>query len=186
MFADKLQDAGNTELAAAQISMLQEQLDELKRQLRVARGTADVTREAAQVVTLAQRVEQLLRQEIMTLDQLARELEVPAGKVVAVLREHKASVHNVGSEDRPRWTWKIGDQTPTRELTALVLRLITDQPMTTAELVQATGARASRVGGSIVEIQRSGAKVLDLGTGVRSRWFVLSAHARDARLPPKK
>ena len=65
-------------------------------------------------------------------------------------------------------------------------RLIADQPMTTAELVEATGARAGRVGGVLVEIQRSGARVLDLGLPGRKRWFVVSDRARDARLPPKK
>ena len=136
---DKNQEtSGGIELAEA-----------LKRQIKIARGTGDVTREASVVTqarTLSQRVEQQLRQEIMSLDQLSRELGAPSGRVVAVLRDNKGKVHNVGTQDRPRWTWKIGDQTPTRELWAVGDRRKADHPLNTAQRVGATGAPAGRAG----------------------------------------
>ena len=189
MFSTKDQESQNQgidiEHVEATLSTLQEQVEQLRKQVALARGTREVV-PATQPQTLAQRVERELREHIMSLDQLVHKLEAPAGKVAAVLKEHRPQLHNVGTEDRARWTWKIGDATSTKELRTLVERLIEDQPLTTAELVQATGARAGRVGGAIVEIQRSGANVLDLGIGGKGRWFVVSAKARDARLKPKK
>lgn len=138
--------------------------------------------------TLRTRVEIKLRAASMTLQQLARDLAEPAGSVSAVLRALKTErmIANVGLADHPIWTLRVGDDTGTPELIAVVQRLLRERPMTTREVADATGARLSRVEGAIVAIRRSDAKVLDLGHSGARRWLVVPADARDAHLEPKR
>lgn len=74
-----------------------------------------------------------------------------------------------------------------RKLQAHVLRLLSERPHTTAELIEATGERASRVSGVLIAIQRSGLPVFDLAgeNEQKRRWFAIPAHAKDVRLAPK-
>ncbi len=173
------------------LSTAQEQIQELEAKLRLVRGTRELEMPKAEPlpepkpVNLADRVEACLRERVMTLEDLAKTLAEPTGRIAKALTSVKEHIRNVGTSDRPRWTWRIGDDSTSAELNALVRRLISDQPLTTAEIVQATGARPARVNGAIVAIQRSGDRIWDMGTPARGRWFLVPADARDARLAPK-
>ena len=162
----------------------------LLRQVRLARGTQDMA--PIQVVaepapSMRERIRAALLAESLSIAALARALGEPAGPVSDEMRRLRQgrNVANVGSEDFPLWTWRIGDDTDAPMLRAVVAKLISERPMTLRELVEATGARVGRVSGQVVEIQRSGANVMDLGNAVTSRWFLIPANARDARLPSK-
>lgn len=182
------------ENAAATLSALREQIDALAARLVTgARGTRDVTREAAVAqapalktppapATLPERVEQLLRERVASLEEISRALGVPAGRASITLRAFGRQVHNVGSEDRPRWTWVIGDDGPTPELVALCERLLRERPMVTAELVAATGARTKRVDGALVQLQRRRVGLRNLGGRNRARWFVVPPSGERAQV----
>lgn len=158
---------------------------------RMPRGTRDVERQAAeaqQPATMRDRVRDVLRENTLSYAEVAKAVGAGVEEVTAEIRAAAKDglVANIGAEDFPMWTWRIGDETPAKELERVVRRLITERPMTTRELVHATGARFTRVGGAIVAIQRSGDKVLDLNPKTRAgRWFVVLPGARDARLAPK-
>lgn len=153
-------------------------IDEIRAELQLARGTGDVTDAARAAVAapppLAERVEHALRTGIYSLAELCQEVKSPPGPVGKVLKHARAArqVYNVGSEDRPRWTWIIGDAVETQELYAHVERLITDRPFTFAELLDATGARRGRISGAIVSFQHAGRKVMNLGSESKARWFM--------------
>jgi len=108
-------------------------------------------------------------------------------EVQAILARHVASgaVSEVGTPGDPRWAWRVGDESSPRELRAMVRELMMLRPITTRELAALTGARASRVSGAVVEIQRSGARVYNLSRSHVHRWFLLPDDAQDARLNPK-
>lgn len=160
-----------------------------------ARGTADVSTQARAAVaavavvqpTLRDRVQAQLQSAAMGTVGVAKAVREPPIKVSTVIREaaRRGEVANIGTADMPVWVWRIGDETSAAELTTAVRRLISERPMTTRELSHATGARFTRVGGAIVAIQRSGDRILDLGTGTAGRWFLITEQARDARLSPK-
>lgn len=160
--------------ATAQAALTQ--IDELR--ARLARGTDDVTeqaRAAAATPPLADRIESALRAGLWSLDDLCREVRAPAGPVAKILKRAKEArqVYNVGAEDRPVWTWVIGDVADTQVLYAHVARLIEYRPFELAELQLATGARRGRVSGAIVSFQHGGRKVLNLGTQKHARWMLL-------------
>lgn len=175
----------------------------LLQELRMARGTSDLTESIRQVTgateatttvpatpvqeTLRDKIRRTLVAESLGLAALARAVREPVGPLseeMRVLREEKL-VCNVGSEEFPRWSWRIGDETSAKELRDVITKLISETPLTTRELSEFTGARFARVGGQLVEIQRSGANIVDLGNAITSRWFLLTGKARDARLPTK-
>lgn len=182
----------------ATLSLIAEQVKGLREPpAKLPRGTRDVTEQAAVALATAPEPEKTLRDRIRdellraSLDpaELARSLKLPTEPIVEELRAlaKEGLVANVGAEDFPMWSWRIGDDTPAKDLEVLVRRLITERPMTTRELTAATGARMTRVGGAIVAIQRSGANVLDLNPKTRAgRWFIVLPEARDARLKPKQ
>ncbi len=183
---------------AAALSTLVEEVNQLKappQPARLPRGTRDVTRqaEAAQPApeppkTTRERLREVLLANTFSHTEAAKALALPVEEVVAEIRAAAKDglVANIGAEDFPMWVWRVGDSTSAKELEAVVRRLITERPMTTRELTHATGARFTRVGGAIVAIQRSGARVLDLNSKTRAgRWFVVADEARDARLKPK-
>lgn len=142
--------------------------------------------------TLRERLEAALRTESLDIEKLARVLKTTPGKVAEILRPLKkvGQVANVGTEDHPIWTWRLGDQCTTAELIAWVRRMIAERPMTTRELADASGAKFTRVGGAVVAIQRApgeGNKILDLDPLRHTkRWFLVTAQMRDARLQPKR
>ncbi len=181
---------GEFEATAAVLSSLREQVEELEKKLRLARGTGDVWVEATAAVaslppaTVEELVERLLRRDIMTTAALSRAIGVPVTRVQEAIRQKRPQVHNLGSPDQARWSWRIGDKASTAEVNALVERLISDSPMTFREICQASGVREGLVQGALVEIRRARKDILNLGTPNRGRWFI-PAHARPAHLPPK-
>lgn len=191
--------ATDLENVEAALALAREEIAALEQKVRLARGTQDMPPLAAPapvvaastipvvaVPSLIQRIEAALRERVLSTVELAHDLGEPVGKVTFAVRGLRKNLGNVGTTTESRWTWRIGDGTPPAELEAVVLRLVSEQPLTTAELVAATGARASRVGGAMVAIQRSGVQVMNLGTQHRHRWFVVPASAKDVRLAPKR
>lgn len=180
--------SGELEAHQAVLSSLREQVEELEKKLRMARGTGDVTAEAAAAAhrpaTLEEQVEGLLRREIMTTAEVARTLSVPASRVLEVIRKSRARVANLGSPDQARWTWRVGDKATTAEIHALVERLISDSPMTFREICQASGVREGLVQGALIEIRRARTDILNLGTQSKGRWFI-PTKARPAHLAAK-
>lgn len=174
------------EQLAAEQAQLAERIATVRGML--ARGTGDVTQAAAAAraavaltppalaPSLTERVEGALRTGVWSLDDLCREVRAPAGPVSAILKRARAArhVYNVGSEDRPRWTWILGDEVPTQTLYAKVERLVSEVPLEFEQLLKATGARRGRVSGAIVDLQKRYGrdKVLNLGTPARARWFL--------------
>ena len=168
-----------------------------------AKGTKDLTAKAREAVTIAAqpavivpeitlraKIETALRTKSLDATELARAVAAPASKVQDEIRalRKEARIANVGVAEHPIWTWRVGDHTSLAELRQTIERLISERPMTTRELTDATGARFTRVGGAIVEVQRSGKKILNMamvGSGRAGRWLLIE-HARDARLQPKK
>lgn len=137
-----------------------------------ARGTRDDV-----FADLASRIEYVLRgpDAPITLVGLAKELRESAGRVGDELKKlaRAGRVFNVGSDVDPRWIWIVGDDATTEDLAAAVERMIRDRPMTFGELTAATGARRGRLSGVIVQMQRDGKKLRNVGGTERSfRWFL--------------
>jgi hypothetical protein len=98
----------------------------------------------------------------------------PARVTAALARLRKANrVFNLGSDVAPRWMLVLGDDAPTPALYAAVETMLRERPMTFAELTAATGARRGRLSGVIVQMQRAGRKLANLGTERRARWMLL-------------
>lgn len=146
----------------------------------LARGTGDVTEQAAAAVTAAKslgiydRIEAALRSGPASLKELASVVGAAAGKVNTLLsgmkRSHK--VYNLGSEDDPRYVWCIGDDASVDELRKTVEMLIRIRPLTLQELVAATGlTNRNRISGVLVRIQMD-MTVLNLGTRARAIYFI--------------
>lgn len=191
------------------MSSIEETLGQLSNQLgslvgglvtrtRLARGSRDVTQQAAQagtrsaeptVVTTEQRIETALRTTSHSPKSLAKVVNASMLEVQSTLAKLSRSkqVYNVGSAEYPIWTWRIGDRTSTEELSRVITRLISERPMTTRELSDATGARFSRTSGVMVEILRGpdSDRAMDLGTKHVGRWFLLPVGARPAAIAPK-
>ncbi len=170
----------------AVLANLEKQLDDLKKQ--IARGTRNDVQAPAEVrrPDLAARIEHALRGQICTTEELARSVGEPAAKVQERLKALRKNLADVGTADQARWVWRVGDETPAKELRDLVQRLIEDQPLTTAQLTKITGARMSRVNGVLVEIQRTpDVAIYNLGSDYRARWWVMPKGAKPANLPPK-
>jgi hypothetical protein len=176
--------------AQQQAEKMRQEIEAARARVRVlARGTGDVTEAAAAAARVAAgevraaaeaqpdmyvRIENALRRGPRTMDELVMDTGLAAGKVSAILRGMKqgSKVYNLGSEDRPRWIWVIGDNTPTSELSEIVERLITLRPMERAEIVEATGANPNRINGVLHRLQVAGKPVVNLGSMSRARWFM--------------
>lgn len=144
--------------------------------------------------TLTDKVEEALRNRgPIATDELARDLGEPADRIKAVLKNLKDKVCNVGVDARPRWIWRPGEEAPTKDLRAIVLRLIQDQPMTLRDIYAALGAESeasqSRVQGVMVEIERhipEGYVLRNLGSQKFRRLIMLNENAPSISLPKKK
>lgn len=151
--------------------------EDLRATQQFAVGTGDVDLRG---VSLATKVEALLKVAPMSLAELVAELEEPAGKVGAALTRLKKAckVWNVGAEDRPRWRWVIGDDCSFPELVDEVHRLLSDRPMTHAELKAATGANPNRLKGAVTQLVRNGVKVVNSsGDPRKAIWYVPGGRA---------
>lgn len=155
---------------------------EIDRALKLARGTGDYREQAAAAIaqtteqreprTLTEKIERALRAHDMTFEQLVKDVGEPSGRVQAVMSKLRAAekVYNIGTGDRPRWLWVIGDETEPAELRAVVMRLIRKRSWLFSELLAATGARRGRVSGVIVDLQRTGANIVNEGTERLAKW----------------
>lgn len=155
---------------------------ELEQALQLARGTGDLHVQAAAAVakvkgeemprTLTEKIERALRAHDMSFEQLVKDVGEPAGRVQSVLSKLRKAgqVYNIGTGDRPRWLWVIGDDTAPEILRAVVTRLIRKRSFMFAELLAATGARRGRVSGVIVDLQRTGADIVNEGTERLAKW----------------
>ncbi len=198
----------NLAIVREQAKELEQQIAELESRVQIARGTGDVTTEAAAVVAqlatpspavvapkpvkqprldLRSSVVVALKRESLTLPQLSKAVGSQTGPVAEVMKalRKENAVFNVGSAEYPIWTYRVGDKTTTTELIKQVRRLISERPMSTKELVLATDARMSRVGGCIVHLQRTEKNLVNMGSPRRARWFLLSEHVTPSRLDPK-
>lgn len=160
----------------------------LERALRLARGTRDGL---VPMTDTRAKVERALRDHApRTLREIAAATHEPAGRVADVLRKMRGErcptrsrddapearqIYNAGTPDEPRWFWVIGDETSPEDLTTAVRRLIGPGPharaMTFSELTLATGARRGRLSGRLVQMQRDGEPLENVGDSERIyRW----------------
>ena len=166
--------------AKEKLAKMQQETQELEKQLKLARGTRDWTKEK----TLDQKVEEILRNQVCTIRELGKLTggsEDKIAKLVSSLGPTKVS--NIGTIYQPRYTWKIGNEATAKERSAIILRLIQEVPLTTAELIEVTGIRLAFVSAALVEHQRNpDVRIVNVGGKWRHRWFVLGEGVKDAHL----
>lgn len=175
--------------AAEHLARLDAQIEQSTR--RMARGSMDVSADAAEAariveskapapvtltapLTTEERLEAALRGKIATLTDLGKSLRLPMKTLAGALEKLRKAgrAANIGSEIEPRWTLIVGDECSADELRVAVSLLISDRPMTFKELLAWTGARRGRISGQIVDLQRTGRPVVNMGTERRARWFL--------------
>ncbi len=117
--------------------------------------------------------------EVLHVIEQAKELREQAMSLDAQAAELARKLRQVrGTRDlrAKGTTWsQVGDNGPTGELLEVVQRMITEHPMTFQELLDRTGARANRIKGVIMRLQRNGVKVVNMGTETKALWFAPSA-----------
>jgi len=189
---------------AQRVDQLQAQVEKLSKELSLARGTGDVQEQARKAVattrkpkaakteepprkrtmTLLEAIEQTLKEKPTSMEQLSRQFHTPLDRVMKAMTGVKDKVHNIGTPERDRWVWKVGDETSTKDLRKLVYAIISYNPVSTLELSKATGARLGRISGCIVDLQRTH-KVYNLGSPRRARWFILPEEAKITTVAPQ-
>jgi hypothetical protein len=170
------------------IAELKAQVQALEKQITLARGTRDVQgpKPPAPKAELGVRLEQVLRTKACTTEELAKLVGEPFDKVKTRLKELRKHLADVGTAEQAKWVWRIGDDTPSKDLRDLIERLISGHKMTTAQLTTITGARMSRVNGALVDLQRDpSVPIYNLGTDFRAEWLIVPKNAKPANLPPK-
>ena len=187
--------------------LLRAEVAALEERLRIARGTGELEKEAREAreiaaaaqlpppvparaptpikPSLAQLIEMVLKTRVATTEDLSRETGFAKERVLAEIKKLRRSIADVGSAERARWTWRLGNDVPPQELRALVERLITCQPMEFRELLAATGSRPGLIQGHLIELRKV-REVVDLGSPGRARWFIVPPGARDARIQPRR
>lgn len=199
-------DQAQQENLEAQISVIWEQLAALRATgaRRMARGTADVTKQAAAAVasvvapepardpepdTPEVRIERALHRECLSAKQIAKATGLGPLEVEASLKKLRQGrrVSNIGTPEHPVWAWRVGEDASMPELMASVRRMIAFRPMTTREISDLTGVRLSRAEGAMVEIRRGEdpSRILKMSMGRPARWFLISPDVQPAPLRPK-
>lgn len=163
---------------AARLEALKIEARELEAKLRQARGTREI---APLILEPAERVQAALSLRPATLEDLARELKMPVGRIEAEIKPLRKQLFNVGTDVAPAWFLPTGDDVPTPLLNAAVRALISHKPMTFQELKAATGARDGRIHGAIVAARET-EQVVNLGTQSHGRWFLVPAGTKIAGL----
>lgn len=165
----------------AQLDELLRQQKELTEKIRLARGTRDFPKSAD--MPLEDRIGVLLKERPRSLEELARDLREPAGKVSAAIKPLRKHLFNAGTDAAPAWFWIVGDESPTDQLNAAVAALVRYRPMRFQELLAATGARQGRVSGAIVALERDPeSRLVNLDTPTRARWFIVPQGIQLAKL----
>jgi glutaredoxin 2 len=111
-----------------------------------------------------------LVERTLTLEEQNRELAARLRSVKGTRRDLRAP--SAGE-------YHVGDEGPTPELMQVVQRMLTERAMTFQELLDATGARANRIKGVIMRLQRDGVRVVNLGTEAKALWFCPSEAVMD-------
>ncbi len=164
----------------------------LERTERLARGTLEVPVNGASppvhvgedlpkpppVVDITPALEGVLRQRPCSAFEAALALGVKPNAVTAALRAlaKAGRISNVGLDTEPRWSWVIGDDTPTPELRAHLMSVletgaVLGRAFTLRELVEVTGARRNRITGALSYLGRTlKAPIVNRGNGYRARW----------------
>lgn len=183
----------NLSIVREQTKELDAAIKELEDRLRLVRGTRDVTEEAKAARPVGRprkpttQVVHALHGASMNVAQVAKATGLSVGKAAEAVKAMRTEkkVANMGSEDFPLWTMRIGDNTSAPELNVEVKRLITERPMTMQELLDITGARLSRISGALIALQRTENQLLNLGTQRRAKWFLVRDGATVSRVAAK-
>lgn len=137
---------------------------------------------------VAEKIEVALTRESLDTGRLAKAIGETLEKTTLTLKTLREAdkVYNVGFDDLPIWTWKVGNDCDAATLIKVIRRLISERPMFLRDLIRASGATQSRVSGALIEVQRMD-RVIDLGGGGHAKqYFLIGERVRDASLPPKK
>lgn len=139
-------------------------------------------------MTLAQRIEALLRARPRSISDLAAELKMPAQRIADAMKPLRPRLWNAGTDDAPRWFWIVGDDADAATFAAAVEALVRERPVSTGELCAATGTAGSkRVWHALVKLRdKPGTRLVRIGDPKRPTWFWLPETASIARLtrPP--
>lgn len=165
----------------------------------LARGTRDIDDLAHEVVrangstvipvtrdkALCERLAALLREAAMSTSAAARALRASVSDVAEALLEllQARRVYNVGSEDQPEWSLKLGEHASAPEVRGMVRRLITTRAMTTHELSEAIGVPKLRVSAAIASLRQEH-DVVKAG-GAITRWMIVARPKRRTTRMPK-
>ena len=114
-----------------------------------------------------------MRTKAQELLDTAKRLEGPrlargTGDVTAEARAASGAIASPGA-------YRVGDEGPTPELMQAVHRMLAEHPLTFQQILDMTGARANRVKGVIMRLQREGVPVVNIGTEAKAIWFCPSA-----------
>ncbi len=195
------------EQLAAEQAASAERIAKLHDDLRLARGTGNVTAEAAEaanrarqeaaapappavvgdpqpLASLSARMLKAMSERVMSLDELVLDTGGSAGRVSQILKTLRASrqVYNLGAEDRPRYVHVIGDETDTSTLAAVVEAIVRERPTTLQEIVEATRANRNRISGVLAKMtKREQDPVINFGAEGRAKWFIPPRHVRVLR-----
>lgn len=124
------------------------------------------------------RIQEVLSVESLSPARLAAALELDVESVTTALRRlvNAGRAHNVGSNDWPIYTWRVGAEASAAELEIEVWRLISERPMTVTDLQAATGAPLARVDAALAAIRRAPEnriRLRDMSADHSGAWFVL-------------
>lgn len=100
-------------------------------------------------VSLEVQLRELLSTRSLTCEQISRELGVDRSELRAIIDKCKRLrwVFNVGGPAHPIWTWGLAPNATKRDLMLLVVRLISERPMTLDQVAEISGA-------SVVTVRR--------------------------------
>lgn len=179
--------------ARAQIESAARVIHDLE--VRLARGTGDVTEDARRAsgampalerpATLPERVEAFLRTRAARTPEIAAALDAPATKVSTVIRalSKGGRLANLGTDTDPEWFLRGGEDASPAERRDAMLYLLSRAPMSHRDLLDATGARHGQVQGVLVEMQRKGMPLVNVGDPRRALWFLAASKARAGATP---
>jgi hypothetical protein len=137
-------------------------------------------------------IRRVLLEESLSTKHLSKAAKIPLIKLEPLIKKLKTDgkIFNMGFDDNPLWCWRVGDAEPA-VLRAMIKRLISERPMSLADLVKATGASNSRVSGQLVELQ-SEHNIVDLSQNRkvsklvhRKIYFLIGENIQSARLPTR-